>query len=245
MNCWPSIKIKSLAFNKFGLSTQYGATNSFTTRLHTAIASAHKGDIVSVPNGYSFWIAYYSEDEYIGNSYEELGNKWSVQKETISHDGLFALNIKKDDDSVFTQDECYELNGKAFLYSTSELRVGDIVFGVGSIDTANNSTYWSLKGNDLRLVSTQAETYAQSITRWRTEDKVLFQEGTTIEVASGYRVYIIKYTDSGVVLGGWQTEPYTFSADTIARLVIDTVSDDKIVYSEYPGSERCCLRCSR
>ena len=229
----PLIKVKSLVFNKFGLNTANGFVNSKNDRLHSAIASAKSGDIISVPDGFSFWVAYYTINGFSGNSYDELG-KWSKGSAIIAHDGLFSINVKKDDESVFTDADCYNLNYKAHLYSTAEERVNDIVFGVGHIMTNDDASVWSLHGDDYYFWSF-SDQKTLNTTRWRTENKTLFLKGTTIEVKSGYRFYIFAYADGYVINGTWLTGSYTFGADTIARIIVDTVNSEKVPYTEWPS----------
>lgn len=229
----PLAKTKTLVFNKYGISRSSGNAGEGNNRLHTSLFSCNSGDIIVAPTGYKCCLFYYSTNGYEGNSYDDDG-WWSTNNYIICpYTGLVSFEIAKNDNADFSEDECYALNNQVTLYSTKVVTISDIKFGVGHIDTEDKAYIWALHGDDYNYDTFSSQKDLLT-TRWRTEERVKFVKGSTVEVTTGYRFYIFKYENNTVVNGQWLTGKYTFTDDATVRIIVDTTSSTKTPYTEWP-----------
>lgn len=239
----PSTIVKELVFTSGGINRTTGAVEDGAgNRLKSTYTLVRKGDLIYSPDNY-FAFFYYKYNlevtsnygiEYIGNSYDEVG-EWYIGTKTIDFDGLIIVVLSKTNTSSspnYTSSECYAINNTIKIYSGSAKKVNGIYFDVGHITTQDVTVLYSLKGDDYRALSLSDNNFFYNVTRWKIANKTLFYKGATIDIADGYRFYIFKYNNGEVILGEWITEEYTFSEDTIARIIVDYISGH-VVYTNW------------
>ena len=230
---YPSALIKKLIVTRGGINTSTGVTNENLERVHTPLTLVRTGDVISVPNGYRYWLAQYN---YISGTFTYVAKYPAtgeyVGQHVIPFDGLVSIVLLKNNNVDFTADECYNtIDFNIKLYSTSENRTDDIYFEVGNINGTNDTYWYMLRGEDYYFWN-DTNSVINATTRWKTAERILFHKGATISVASGYRYYLYIYnSDDSVSTSGWLTDTYTFSDDTIARIVVDTTADTKTAYN--------------